>query len=288
MKKIKIVYLGTPAFSADLLQRLLQAAQSGSSFEITTVITNPDAPVGRDQTITASPVSDMATSYGLPLLKPEKINNLFLEEHASKLQADLYLVFAYGKILPQKLLSIPTLGCLNIHTSLLPKYRGAAPGQAAIFHGEKETGVTLMVMDEQMDHGPILAQKAFPIVPDDTAESVYTKMAELGTALFITSLEDFVGGKLKPQPQDESQATYTWKMNEMKEAGYFDINTPPSDEQLERMTRAFFPWPNAWTKWDGKVVKFYPNQIIQIEGKKKTSFQDFLLGYPGFPLKSLS
>ncbi len=284
--KPSIIYFGTPDFSAYVLEQIIQSDQ----YEIKAVVTNPDAPVGRKQIITPSPVGLLAEKNNIPVLKPQKIDSSFIRDFlntASTPGVDLFVVFAYGQILPAELLKIPSKGVINVHTSLLPKYRGTAPIQAAIYHQETETGPTIMVMDDKMDHGPIIAQKVFPLLKSDTTETVTTKMVEVGAKLLLTVLPDFLNGQIKPQPQDDSQATFTWKKAEMKQAGYFDITAPPPLEKLDAMVRAFYPWPNAWTTWNGKIVKFYPGKLIQMEGKNKVTVEEFLRGYPDFPLKEI-
>jgi methionyl-tRNA formyltransferase len=281
--KPTLIYFGTPDFSATVLEKIIQSGE----YTVKAVVTNPDAPVGRQQIMTPSPVSQVAQSHHISTLKPVKIDPEFLREHSDTLQADLYIVFAFGQILPKELIEKPPHGTLNIHTSLLPKYRGTAPVQAAIYNQESQTGPTIMVMDEQMDHGPILAQEPFILDPKDTTETVTQKMAEAGAALLLKALPDYLENTIIPQAQDDTQATFTWKKAEMKEAGYFDIENPPTPEKLDAMIRAFYPWPNAWTKWNGKIVKFYPGGLVQMEGKNKVKLEEFLRGYPDFPIKYL-
>jgi methionyl-tRNA formyltransferase len=281
--KPTLIYFGTPDFSATVLEKIIQSGE----YTVKAVVTNPDAPVGRQQIMTPSPVSQVAQSHHISTLKPVKIDPEFLREHSDTLQADLYIVFAFGQILPKELIEKPPHGTLNIHTSLLPKYRGTAPVQAAIYNQESQTGPTIMVMDEQMDHGPILAQEPFILDPKDTTETVTQKMAEAGAALLLKALPDYLENTIIPQAQDDTQATFTWKKAEMKEAGYFNIENPPSSEKLDAMIRAFYPWPNAWTKWNGKIVKFYPGGLVQMEGKNKVKLEEFLRGYPDFPIKYL-
>ncbi len=272
---MNIVFLGTPAHSAQFLTHLLE-----SGVDVKAVVTNPDQPVGRHQELRASEVAQVAEKHHLTVFKPEIIDDQLVEE-LKKLEPDLFVVFAYGKILPVEFLNLPRLGSINLHGSLLPKYRGTAPIQAAIYVGDKETGVTIIQMNDKMDKGAILAQKAFPLTETDTFETVADKMAEVGSQLLLDILPTIE--TINPQPQNDSEASYTWKRAEMKQAAHFSMENLPSAEALDRMARAFYPWPGAWTEWNGKVVKIYPGKMIQIEGKKVVSFEEFKRGYPEFP-----
>ena len=286
--EIKLIFFGTPEFSSYILTQLL-AFQPGvvklnePKFVIQAVVTNPDKPVGRKQTLTQSAVSLVAQKYHLLTLKPEKLDETFIKNHLSLLECDLFLVAAYGKIIPKALLDIPRLGSINVHGSVLPKYRGASPIQQAILNGDKETGVTIMLMDEKMDHGPILYTKKISILPQDNFITLSKKMSEEGARLLIKVLPQFIQGKIFPKSQNHQKATFTKIIK--KEDGYFDINNPSSLKTLDKMIRAYYPWPTTWTKWSGKIVKFLPEGMIQMEGKKVISLKDFLNGYPNFPIK---
>lgn len=210
-----------------------------------------------------------------------------------KLEPDLLVVASFGKIIPQEILDIPKFGSLNVHPSLLPKYRGPSPIQAAILAGDKQTGVTIMLMDEKMDHGPILIQKKITISDSDSFESLSTKLFQMGANLLTRTTLEYVAGKIKPRVQNYAIATYCPLVK--KQDGYFDINSPPNPETLDRKIRAFYPWPGVWTIWRyaigdkkiEKIVKFYPSGRVQMEGKKATDLKSFLHGYPGFPIKKL-
>lgn len=220
------------------------------------------------------------------VLTPAKFDSVFYQQLAAS-NYQLAVVASYGKILPQKLLDQPEYGYLNIHPSLLPKYRGATPIPAAILNGEKETSVTIIQMDSKMDHGPILSQETLTIDPDDTTQSLLLKAFSLSTEMIVATVQSILNGDTKSSIQEEGAATYCQMMT--KEDGYFDINTPPSIQELDRKVRAFYPWPTAWTKWNEKVVKILPGKVggeflIQIEGKSPVSSKDFLNGYPDFPL----
>lgn len=282
----KIIFYGSTSLSAIILQKLIDA-----DYEIGAVITRADQPVGRKKLMTPTPVALVALKYSLKLFKPHKLNPEFIETNRADLQADLGVIAAYGKIIPQALLDIPVRGNLNVHGSILPKYRGASPIQAAILNGEKTTGVTIMLVDAQMDHGPILSLEEMPIAEDETFETLEAKMAEVGGKLLLETIPGFLNGTIRPIEQKHDEATYTKIIS--KEDGFFEIDSPPSPEQLDRMIRAYFPWPNVWTIWrvEGrgpraeKVVKFYPGDRMQMEGKKIVSKEEFLRGYPEFPIK---
>lgn len=301
MKHINIVYFGTPKFSAYILDKLIKFSQNPRDsdvhprgvheagrpkFIIQAVVTSPERSVGRRQVVTPSAVALVAERYGIPTLKPEKLDDEFIANHHSLITGDLFIVVSYGKILPKILLDIPSFGAINLHGSLLPKYRGASPIQGAILNGDKKTGVTIMLMDEQVDHGSILATKIIRLTDQDTFESLSNKMMHLAVPLLINSVQKFVDGKVTPKSQNHSLATYTKLIK--KEDGYFDLPAgrqvlPAELEKLDRMIRAYFPWPNVWTKWNNKVVKFYPEGFVQMEGKKAVSLKEFLNGYPNFP-----
>lgn len=215
-------------------------------------------------------------------------------------EADLGVIAAYGKILSQEELDAPKLGCINVHPSLLPKYRGASPIQEAILHGDKTTGLTIIKMDAEVDHGAILYQQEITLAATETFES-FAKVVFAEAAKVLPELiKDYLDGKIALQEQDHSKATFCAKLT--RESGYFDLNTPPDPETLDRMIRAYYPWPGVWTVWEvksdplrlsearkakvKKIVKFLPEGKIQMEGKKAVPIKDFLNGYPDFPLTS--
>lgn len=271
---MKIVFFGTPYFVIPVLQKLEE------NYDVVAVVTSPP-------TKNPSPIAVAYESYihnsekhEQNILTPEKLDQDF-EELLRELSPDLIVVAAYGKIIPRSVLDIPKYGNLNVHPSLLPKYRGASPIQGAILNGEEKTGVTIMLMDEKMDHGPLLTTKEFSLSNQDTFETLSTKLFQEGASLLIDTIIQVTNKKLTPKPQNHEMATLTKLIK--KEDGYFDINNPPSPEQLNRMIRAYYPWPTAWTKWNGKIVKFLPNSLIQMEGKKPQTIKDFLNGYPSFP-----
>ena len=217
--------------------------------------------------------------------------------------ADLAVVASYGKILTKDELNTPRYGCINVHPSLSPKYRGASPIQQAILNGDKVTGITIIKMDEEIDHGPIIYQEELGLSDNDNFDTLSKKMFHHAAEILPKIIEDFTSGKIKPKRQNHSQATYCGRLT--RESGYFDINSPPSNEALDRMIRAYHPWPGVWTRWNGKIVKFLPsprhpdperakqvegegsNYLLQMEGKKPLLMRDFINGYPDFPLASI-
>ena len=213
-------------------------------------------------------------------------------------EADLAVVAAYGHILTKEELNQPRYGCINIHPSLLPKYRGPSPIQTAILNGDKTTGVTIIKMDEKMDHGPILYQESLELSGKDNSQTLSNKLFQAANEVLPQIIEDFVKGKTTPKEQNHTDASFCERL--IKESGYFEISNPPrllspdgeanggqaSSEILDRMIRAYYPWPGVWTRWNGKIVKFLPGGLVQMEGKKVLSKKDFLNGYPNFPTVS--
>lgn len=208
-------------------------------------------------------------------------------------EADIAVIAAYGKILTKDELNSPKFGCINIHPSLLPKYRGPSPIQATILNGDKTSGITIIKMDEEVDHGPVIYQEDLDISSKDNFDTLSKKLFSRAAGVLPQIIKDFTAGKIKPVGQNNAMASFCQLIK--KENGYFDINNPPSLKILDRMIRAYFPWPGVWTKWSfdsaqdkkGKIVKFLPNNLIQMEGKKPIPLKDFLNGYPDFPIKVL-
>lgn len=283
----KIVFFGTPSFVTSVVSSL------GQNFELVAVVTAPDQNVGRKQILTSSPVKQKAQELGIKnILTPAKLKDPDFISTLLTLNPDLFIVAAYGKIIPQAILDIPKFGALNLHPSKLPKYRGASPIQAAILNGEKTTALTIIKMDQEMDHGPIVFIKEVQLLNNDTFQTVSQKMFSLATEALCKLIPDFISAKVALKVQNEKEATFTKIIK--KEDGYFEIDNPPTKEVLDRMTRAYYPWPNAWTVWEvtrekrkeKKIIKFYPDGTLQMEGKKPVPLKDFLNGYPDFPLKS--
>ncbi|MFA5358508.1 MAG: methionyl-tRNA formyltransferase [Patescibacteria group bacterium] len=273
----KIVFLGTPNFAVPSLIKLAKAG-----YNIIGVVTQEDKPMGRKQIITPPPIKIEAQKLGLRIYQFAKIDEAATEE-IKKLSPDLIIVVAYGQILPQAFLDIPKYGCLNIHPSLLPKYRGASPIQHAILNGDRQTGVTIMLLDAKMDHGPIIAQEKFEIIEDDDSESLSNHLACEGAEMLTKILPDYLEGKIQLWQQDHDEATFTKMIK--NETAKIDWQKTPTE--IERCIRAFFPWPGAWTDITGKKVKILKAHLengelaldkVQVEGKASMSYQDYLRG----------
>lgn len=261
-KKIRVIFMGTPEFALPGLRRLIATPD----FEIVGVYTQPDKPVGRKQTLTASPVKELALEHNIRVFQPEKINSEI--ENIKNLKPDLIVVIAYGKIIPQAILDIPMQGCINVHASLLPKYRGAACLNAPILNGDTETGVTIMKMEAGLDTGPILRQAKIKLSGAETLEDVHDQLSELGAEILIPTLTDFIGGGIKPQAQDDAQASYVKTID--KEDG--KIIWTKSAAEIERMIRAYNPWPGTYGEIDRQILK-----IIAVD-QKILSINDHSVG----------
>ncbi len=303
---MKIIFFGTSRFSAHILESLQK------DFDIAAVVTQPDKPVGRKQEIQQSAVAEVAEQLKLKVLKPTTLKNPEIEAELKQLNPDMFVVVAYGKIIPQNILDIPAKGALNIHGSLLPKYRGASPIQSAILDGEKETGITIMLMDAEMDHGPSLLSGKVAIEPNETFTEVETKLCELAQQLIKEALEKYPTGQLTVQPQNHDQATFTKIIT--KADGKIDWNKSASE--IYNQYRAFSKWPGVWTSYEGKIfklIKIQPSSKelssevetgtvikngdaylvkagagyielmeVQLEGKNNVSAKDFALGHKEF------
>jgi len=309
---MNIIFIGTPEFGAIILNGLLI---NSSNYKPILVITTPDKPVGREQTLTPPPVKVIARKYKIPIEQPEKLQ--VISYKLQDLKPDLIIVAAYSQILPKSILDIPRYGCLNIHPSLLPKYRGPSPIQYAILNGDEETGVTIIKMTDKIDAGPIVAYKNFAINEKVNYVDLENKLANLGLKLLIETIPKLINRKIKPIPQNNSKATFTKIL--AKENG--KINWQKTAEEIERQIRAFTPWPGAFTLWqkdgkllrikilNGRVYKFQQefvyvigrtlvvpqNEIavqcgkdylviekLQLEGKKEMKSEDFMRGHPDF------
>ncbi len=246
---LKIIFAGTPEFAAVALNALLEEGRH----EIRAVYTQPDRPAGRGRKLRASPVKEMALAHGLPLRQPSTLKEPEQQRSLRELGVDLMVVVAYGLLLPPPVLDAPRLGCINIHASLLPRWRGAAPIQRAILAGDRETGVSIMQMDEGLDTGPVLHQVVTPIRPGDTAGTLHDRLASLGAQALLDTLDRIMEGSARPVPQEEAAATYAPKIE--KQEAVLDWNA--SAEELDRRVRAFNPWPVAQTTWKGKVLRIW-------------------------------
>jgi methionyl-tRNA formyltransferase len=252
---LRIIYMGTPAFAVPALEALIRGAVPGEVFaegyKIVTVITRPDKPVGRNQEIAYSPIKQAALAQGLPVWQPGSFKKAENQAALANYQADLFIVAAFGQILPQAVLDLPRYGTLNIHASLLPKYRGSSPISEAILQGETESGITIMLLDAGIDTGPMLLQRAIALTEDETTSSLTQKLAQLGASALLEVVPRWVGGQTVVQPQDSELASYTHMLK--KTEGRLDWSRPA--EVLARAVRAYTPWPNAYTTWRGKLLK---------------------------------
>lgn len=276
----KIIFMGTPAYSGKYLQGLINAG-----LQPIAVITQPDRPAGRGQTIEPTPVKKIAQKNAILVLQPEDIR---AQEWTEKIQAykpDIIVVVAFGQIIPQSILDIPPKGCINVHPSLLPRHRGATPLHEAILQGDSKTGVTIMLMDAKMDHGPILSQKECLTAHGETTQSLENKTAAIGIPLLIETIEKWFSGTLSSIEQNHKLATYTRLLK--KESGKIDWSNSPAE--IERMIRALNPWPGTWTEWNGKRIKILSARLdddnaliideLQPEGKQSMDAKEFINGY---------
>jgi len=305
-KPLRLVFCGTPEFAVPTLQSVVDAGH-----KVALVLTQPDRPVGRGMQTAASPVKKWALAHGLAVEQPEKIrNNIALRERLEAIAPDAILVVAYGRIIPPWMLALPPLGNINLHGSLLPKYRGAAPIQWAVAHGEITTGVVTMLLEEGLDTGPVLERAELPIAADATAAELFPQLAMLGAPLVLSTLDGLAAGALKPQPQDAGRATHAPILT--REDGRIDFRR--SANEIYNRWRGFQPWPGAWTMLGGKkftITRMAPTTTtfitkasgtliveaghlyaccdgstavelleVQLEGKRALPSADFLRGYP--------
>lgn len=294
----RIVFMGTPEFAVPSLKALI------AHHQVVGVVTQPDRPAGRGGELRPPPIKQLAQAHSIPCVQPVKLREV--KDWLRAQEADLFVVAAFGQILPQSVLDMPRHGCLNVHGSLLPRWRGAAPIHAAIRAGDAETGITIMLMDAGLDTGPMLTQASTPITPDDTGASLHDRLAELGANLLIQTIPPYLNGQITPQPQDDALATYAPQLG--KEEGRIDWSLPAV--QIERTIRAFDPWPGTFTHWDGKLLKVHRARLragqqpagsvalidgalcvgtgdgllelveLQLEGRKRVTADDFLRGHP--------
>lgn len=250
---LNIIFAGTPDFAARHLDALLS-----SSHKVVGVFTQPDRPAGRGNKLTASPVKQLAEQHGIPVFQPKSLRPEENQQLVAALHADVMVVVAYGLILPAAVLAMPRLGCINVHGSLLPKWRGAAPIQRSLWAGDAKTGVTIMQMDVGLDTGDMLHKLACPIEADDTSASLYQKLAELGPQCMLTTLEQLASGSAQPEVQDEALVSYAEKLS--KEEAKLDWTL--SAAQLERCIRAFNPWPVSYFTIDDQPVKVWKASVL--------------------------
>ncbi|MEX0616998.1 MAG: methionyl-tRNA formyltransferase [Candidatus Woykebacteria bacterium] len=294
-KPTKLVFFGTPKFGATILKSII-GQQVVGEYKVLLVVTQPDQPFGRGQEVKKSAVKQLAEQFGIRVIEPTKLDQKEVVKTLQKLNPDVFVVASYGQILPKDVLNIPKYGSLNLHASLLPKYRGASPIQGAILNKEKYTGVTIMLMNERLDEGEILAEAKVKISPKDTFISLHDKLAKVGSELLHQVIYLWINKRIKPRRQtaSKSKATYTPRLT--RDSGFIDALRPPKN--LETMIRAYHPWPGVWTrlaapdgaasggqaKNQGKVLKLLPNRMVQLEGKSPVSLKDFKQGHKDFDL----
>ncbi len=248
MNGLRIIYAGTPDFAVPALQALIN-----SSHQIVAVYTQPDRPAGRGRKIHLGPIKRVAVEQNIPIEQPVSLKQTAIQQTFANYKADVMIVAAYGLILPQRVLDTPTYGCLNIHGSLLPRWRGAAPIQRAIQAGDKETGNTIMQMAAGLDTGDILHQSICPIIDTDTGQTINDKLATQGAEDLLLVLEQLISGELNPQQQDDSKTSYAHKLSKADAR----IDWTKSAAEIDRMIRAFNPWPVAFTEYHGKPMKIW-------------------------------
>lgn len=301
MTGLRIVFMGTPEFACPTLQKLIDRGE-----QVVAVVTQPDRPKGRGQQMMPPPVKVLAERHGIPVLQPLKVRTPENIEQIREFAPDLIVVVAFGQILPKALLDIPPKGCINVHASLLPRYRGAAPLNWCIINGETETGVTTMLMDVGLDTGDMLLKKTTPIDPDEDAQSLHDRLCRIGAEALAETLDLLVAGKLVPEKQDDSLTNYAPLLK--KEHGIIDWSRDAA--AIKNQVRGMTPWPGACTDLDGKTLKLYQVRTgsgqgtagsiiaagrsgieiacgagsiiveeLQLEGKKRLSARDFLAGF---------
>lgn len=303
---MRIIFMGTPDFAVGTLTALIEAGH-----EIVLAVTQPDKPRGRKQTLVAPPVREAAVSHGIPVFQPKRVREPEALEELRKYEPELIVVAAFGQLLPKELLDMPTYGCINVHASLLPKYRGAAPIQRAILNGDAVTGVTIMRMDVGLDTGDMIAKEEVVIAPEDTGGTLFDKLSKAGADLLVRTIPSIADGTAVYTPQDESEATKVGQIS--KKDGLIDFTR--SARSIECQVRGLNPWPSAYTYLGNKTLKIWSAQVregtgveigtvvflekdcfgvqtgdgvlvcleVQLEGKKRMDAGAFLRGYPMEP-----
>lgn len=303
---MRVVFMGTPEIAAGILRTLI-----GSEHEVVGVVTQPDRPNARGNEIIFSDVKKVAIEYGIPVFQPEKASDETFVERLRELAPDIIVVAAYGQILKENILNLPRYRCINVHASILPKYRGASPIQWAVINGEKETGVTIMYMEKGLDTGDMILTRTLELAPDETAGTLHDRLMELGGPTLLEAMELIESGNAKPVPQNNDEATYVSVLK--KSMGELDFTNKA--EYLERLIRGLIPWPGAFTFVNGKMLKLWKTAVsdvtaegadkvvcgrifvyedelyietaegslqileLQLEGKKRMCTSDFLRGY---------
>lgn len=300
---MKVIFMGTPDFAVGTLKSLI-----ASEYEVTAVVTQPDKPKGRGKAMQFPPVKEVAVEAGIPVLQPGRVREPETVEAIRNIEADVIVVVAFGQIIPKEILTMKKYGCINVHASLLPKYRGAAPIQWAVIDGEKESGVTTMQMDEGLDTGDMLLKAVVPLEKEETGGSLFDKLSSTGAGLLLETLAGLEKGTILPEKQGESPTAYAKMLK--KEMGLIDWTK--SAEELERLVRGLNPWPSAYSHLNGKTLKIWQAEVeerdsenepgtvvcvskdgfgvqtgkgilkireLQLEGKKRMDAGAFLRGY---------
>lgn len=257
---MRVIFMGTPDFAVPVLEAIIQAGHT-----VIGVYTQPDKPKGRGKSMQYTPVKEKALEYQIPVYQPARVREPEVIEEIRNLQPEIIIVVAFGQILPEELLAIPPYGCVNVHASLLPKYRGAAPIQRVIMDGEKESGVTTMYMAKGLDTGDMIEQLVVPIDAKETGGSYHDKLAEAGARLCISTMEKIEAGTAPRIPQDDSKSCYAHMLQ--KSMGELDFEQPA--EVLERLVRGLNPWPSAYTQLQGKNLKIYEADVVEIPENQK-------------------
>lgn len=299
----RIVFMGTPDFAVPSLQALID------HHEVVGVVTQPDRPAGRGGKVRQSPIKQLAVAHDITVFQPKKLRKPDAIETLQKwADVDLFVVAAFGQILPQAVLDMPEHGSINVHASLLPRWRGAAPIHAAIRAGDSETGVTIMVMDAGLDTGPMLSKVVTPIAADETGQSLHDRLAELGADLLVQTLPGYLDGSIQPEAQPDAGVTYAGQIDKSEGA----INWSDDAASIERLVRAFTPWPGTFTQWNDTQLKIHAGTVsegdlavgevgivdgavaigtgdrlflpteVQLAGKTRTNIDDFINGYQDF------
>ena len=301
---MRVVFMGTPDFAVETLEAIIKEGH-----ELAGVVTQPDKPKGRGKNMQFTPVKEIAVARGIPVYQPVRVKEPEFIEELKKMNPEVIVVVAFGQILPKEILDMPKYGCVNVHASLLPKYRGAAPIQWAVIDGEKESGVTTMLMGEGLDTGDMLKKTVVPLEKDETGGSLHDKLAAKGAKLLIETLKELQTGTATRTKQDDSLSNYAKMLD--KHLGQIDFTKPA--EEIERLIRGLNPWPSAFTGIDGKTLKIWSATVInreaegkfgevvevnqdsilvktgngllqldevQLEGKKRMETDAFLRGYP--------
>ena len=257
---MRIVFMGTPDFAVPCLEKLVQ-----NGYEVAAVVTQPDRPKGRKQQLAAPPVKEAALELGLPVLQPEKLKVAGVADILAY-EPDLIVTAAFGQILPKELLDYPKHGCINVHASLLPNYRGGAPIHKSIIDGQPETGVTIMYMVEKLDAGDMLSQVRVPITEEDNVGTMHDKLSAAGSDLLLMTIPKLLDGEIKPEAQDESNVTYAWNIT--REDERLDWTKPA--RALFNQVRGLNPWPVAYTTLDGQVMKVWNSRVLTESGTEQT------------------